>query len=137
MLAVLSVDIVFALDSVPAIFGITQNLYLVLCTNTFALLGLRALYFLLVGLLDRLVHLHYGLAIVLAVIGTKLTLHYLHTLAPAVPEIPTGLSLLLILATLTVTTATSLHATRRSAPASEPPARGTSRPQASSIGGKQ
>ena len=117
VLAILSVDIVFALDSVPAIFGITQNLYLVLCTNAFALLGLRALYFLLVGLLDRLVHLHYGLAIVLALIGGKLTLHYLHTLTAAVPEIPTGLSLLLILATLTVTTATSLRATRRGGPA--------------------
>ena len=137
VLAVLSVDVVFALDSVPAIFGITQNLYLVLCTNTFALLGLRALYFLLVGLLDRLVHLHYGLAIVLAVIGIKLSLHYVHTIAPAVPEVPTGLSLLLILATLTVTTATSLHATRPSASASEPSAGGTSRLQVSSSGGNQ
>jgi len=123
VLAVLSVDAVFALDSVPAIFGITQDLYLVLCTNAFALLGLRALYFLLVGLLDRLVHLHFGLAIVLAVIGAKLALHYLHTIAPAVPEIPTSLSLLLIVATLTVTTATSLHATRRSRPSGEPSAR--------------
>ena len=116
VLAILSVDIVFALDSVPAIFGITQNLYLVLCTNAFALLGLRALYFLLIGLLDRLVHLHYGLAVVLALIGAKLVLHYLHTLTAGVPEIPTGLSLLLILATLTVTTATSLRATRRGVP---------------------
>jgi len=91
----LSVDLVFALDSVPAIFGITQNLYLVLCTNAFALLGLRALYFVLAALLDRLVHLHYGLSIVLGLVGVKLVLHYLHSLRPAVPEIPTWLSLVL------------------------------------------
>ena len=105
-----------------------RDLYLVLSANAFALLGLRALYFLLIGLLDRLVHLNYGLAIVLAFIGVKLVLHYLHTLAPAVPQVPTGLSLLLIATTLTVTTATSLHATRRGVhrPPSRPP--GTTEP---------
>jgi tellurite resistance protein TerC len=115
VLAILSVDLVFALDSVPAIFGITQNLYLVLCTNAFALLGLRALYFVLVTLLDRLVHLHYGLSIVLGLIGVKLVLHYLHSLQPAVPEIPTWLSLVLILAVFLTTTITSLRTTRRAA----------------------
>jgi tellurite resistance protein TerC len=116
VLAILSVDLVFALDSVPAIFGITRNLYLVLCTNAFALLGLRALYFVLAALLDRLVHLHYGLSIVLGLIGVKLVLHYLHSLWPAVPEIPTWLSLVLILAVFATTTVTSLRTTRVAAP---------------------
>ncbi|MGH3436056.1 MAG: TerC/Alx family metal homeostasis membrane protein [Sciscionella sp.] len=127
VLALLSVDVMFALDSIPAIFGITQNLYLVLATNAFALLGLRALYFLLVGLLERLVHLHYGLAAVLGLIGVKLTLHYLHTLTPAVPEIPTWLSLTLIVAIFTVATATSVHATRHTPPAATAPDHPTSR----------
>ncbi|MGH3438712.1 MAG: TerC/Alx family metal homeostasis membrane protein [Sciscionella sp.] len=112
VLALLSVDIMFALDSIPAIFGITQDVYLVLCANAFALLGLRALYFLLVGLLDRLAHLHYGLAAVLGLIGVKLVLHYLHTLVPSVPEIPIWLSLTLIVMIFGITTATSLRATR-------------------------
>jgi hypothetical protein len=74
VIAILSVDVLFALDSVPAILGITQSTYLALCANTFALLvGLRPLYFLLVGLRDRLVHLHYGLAVVLGFIGVRLT----------------------------------------------------------------
>jgi tellurite resistance protein TerC len=116
VLALLSVDVMFALDSIPAIFGITQEMYLVLATNAFALLGLRALYFLLVGLLDRLVHLHYGLAVVLGLIGIKLTLHYLHTLAPAVPEIPTWASLATIVATFGTVTVTSLRASARGRP---------------------
>jgi tellurite resistance protein TerC len=111
--AVLAVDIVFALDSIPAIFGITESTYLVFTTNAFALLGLRALYFLLVGLLDRLVHLHYGLAIVLGFIGVKLMLHYLHTVWSWVPEIPMLASLGVIVAVLTTTTLTSLYSTRR------------------------
>ncbi|HEY7146170.1 MAG TPA: TerC/Alx family metal homeostasis membrane protein [Streptosporangiaceae bacterium] len=110
VIAILSADVVFALDSVPAILGITQDLYLVVCANVFALLGLRPLYFLLAALRDRLVHLHYGLAIVLALIGVKLSLHYLHTVQPAIPEIPTLLSLLLIVGVFAVTTLTSLHA---------------------------
>lgn len=110
---ILSVDLVFALDSIPAIFGITESAYLVFTANAFALLGLRALYFLLIGLLDRLVHLHYGLAVILVFIGVKLILHYVHTLVPAVPGIPTWLSLVVIVAVLAVVTATSLRATRR------------------------
>lgn len=113
VLAVLSIDVMFALDSIPAIFGITQNVYLVLCTNAFALLGLRALHFLIAGLLERLRHLHFGLAAVLGLIGVKLVLHYLHTLVPAVPEIPTWLSLALIVAIVTVTVVTSLRASAR------------------------
>jgi tellurite resistance protein TerC len=110
---ILSVDLVFALDSIPAIFGITESAYLVFTANAFALLGLRALYFLLIGLLDRLVHLHYGLAVILVFIGVKLILHYVHTLSPAVPVIPTWLSLVVIVVVLAVVTATSLRATRR------------------------
>ena len=110
---ILSVDLVFALDSIPAIFGITQNAYIVFTANAFALLGLRALYFLLVGLLERLVHLSYGLSFILAFIGVKLILHWLHVdINPAIPEVPTWLSLIVILVTLTVVTITSLYATR-------------------------
>ena len=110
---ILSVDLVFALDSIPAIFGITQNAYLVFTANAFALLGLRALYFLLVGLLDRLVHLSYGLAFILAFIGVKLILLYLHEdVSTSIPEVPTWLSLAVIVATLAVVTVTSLVATR-------------------------
>jgi tellurite resistance protein TerC len=110
VVAILSIDILFALDSIPAIFGITDSAYLVFTANVFALLGLRALYFLLVGLLDRLVHLHYGLAAILGFIGVKLVLHYLHTVHPPIPEISTGLSLLVVLAALAVTTVSSLRA---------------------------
>ncbi|GAA4871552.1 TerC family protein [Actinomycetospora straminea] len=110
---ILSVDLVFALDSIPAIFGITQNAYIVFTANAFALLGLRALYFLLVGLLDRLVHLSYGLAFILAFIGVKLILLYLHEdVNPAIPEVPTWLSLVVIVVTLAVVTVTSLMSTR-------------------------
>ena len=110
---ILSVDLVFALDSIPAIFGITQNAYIVFTANAFALLGLRALYFLLVGLLDRLVHLSYGLAFILAFIGVKLILLYFHEEFPeTVPEVPTWLSLVVIVATLAIVTVTSLRATR-------------------------
>jgi len=114
--AILAVDIVFALDSIPAIFGITDSAYLVFTTNAFALLGLRALYFLLTGLLDRLVHLHYGLAFLLGFIGVKLVLHYLHGVWPAVPAIPLPLSLAVIVGVLATTTITSLRSTRHRVP---------------------
>jgi tellurite resistance protein TerC len=113
VVAILAVDIVFALDSIPAIFGITDSAYLVLTTNAFALLGLRALYFVVTGLLDRLVHLHYGLAILLCFIGVKLTLHYLHSVWTWVPQIPLAASLAAIVAVLATTTFTSLRATRK------------------------
>jgi tellurite resistance protein TerC len=116
--AILAIDIVFALDSIPAIFGITDNAYLVFTTNAFALLGLRALYFLLIGLLDRLVYLHYGLAILLCFIGVKLVLHYLHGVWAAVPAIPLPLSMAVIVGILTVTTVASLRRSRR--PAADP-----------------
>jgi tellurite resistance protein TerC len=112
VLSILSVDLMFALDSIPAIFGVTDSAYLVFTANAFALLGLRALYFLLVGLLDRLVHLHYGLAFILGFIGIKLGLHYAHSVSSSVPEIPTIASLLVVVAVLTITTITSLRAVR-------------------------
>jgi TerC family integral membrane protein len=88
VLAVLATDLVFAVDSVPAVYGITEDPYLVFVTNAFALLGLRALYFVLEGALSKLRHLGYGLAVVLAFIGTKLALHWGHLRWDAVPEIP-------------------------------------------------
>ncbi|OJF14880.1 tellurite resistance protein TerC [Couchioplanes caeruleus] len=78
MVAIGGTDILFALDSIPAIFGLTQSVYLVFTATAFSLLGLRQLYFLLDGLLDRLIFLSYGLAVVLAFIGVKLVLHALH-----------------------------------------------------------
>ncbi|WP_372594235.1 TerC/Alx family metal homeostasis membrane protein [Actinotalea sp.] len=113
VVAILATDIVFAVDSVPAVYGITGDPYLVFVTNAFALLGLRALYFVLHGALARLVHLGYGLAIILGVIGVKLVLHWAHTVWPAVPEIPTLASLGVIVAVLTTVTLTSLRASRR------------------------
>ncbi len=117
MVAIGGTDILFALDSIPAIFGLTQNVYLVFTATAFSLLGLRQLYFLIDGLLDRLVYLSYGLAAVLAVIGVKLILHALHENnvpfindgAPVdVTEISTGLSLAVIIGVLLVTVIASL-----------------------------
>src|SRR5215207_7879458 len=116
--AIFATDVVFAVDSVPAVYGITDDPYLVFATNAFALLGLRALYFLLAGALSRLVHLGHGLAAILALIGTKLVLHWGHTMWPAVPEIPTLLSLALIVGILALVTVTSLLATRGRTPVS-------------------
>ncbi len=111
--AVFATDIVFAVDSVPAVYGITGDPYLVFATNAFALLGLRALYFLLAGALERLVHLGYGLAVILGVIGVKLVLHWAHGIWPAVPTIPTLAGLVVIVAVLATVTVTSLRATRK------------------------
>lgn len=110
VVAILSVDIMFALDSIPAIFGITSSPYLVFTANAFALLGLRALYFLVVGLLDRLVYLDYGLAVILSFIGVKLVLHYGHSVAESVPEISTVASLVFVVGVLALTTVLSLRA---------------------------
>ena len=114
-------DVLFALDSIPAIYGLTSEPYLVFTANAFALMGLRQLFFLIGGLLDRLVYLSIGLSIILAFIGVKLVLHALHenTLAfinggehVAVPEISTGLSLSVILGVLVITTVASLIKSR-------------------------
>jgi tellurite resistance protein TerC len=117
VVAVFATDVVFAVDSVPAVYGITEDPYLVFATNAFALLGLRALYFLLAGALSRLVHLGYGLAAILAIIGVKLVLHWAHTVWPSVPTIPTLLSLGLIVGILALVTVTSLLASRDRDPA--------------------
>ena len=113
LIAIGSIDLLFALDSIPAVFGVTREGYIVFVANAFALLGLRALFFLVRGLLDRLVYLSTGLSIILAFIGVKLILHWLHVdISPAVPEIPTLLSLGVILAILVVVTVASLLKTR-------------------------
>jgi tellurite resistance protein TerC len=112
VVAVLGTDVVFAVDSVPAVYGVTDDPYLVFATNAFALLGLRALYFLLNDLLGRLVHLSYGLAAILGLIGVKLVLHWAHKSWPGVPEVPTPASLAAILGILALVTVTSLMATR-------------------------
>jgi len=113
VVALLATDIVFAVDSVPAVYGITEDPYLVFATNAFALLGLRALYFVLHAALSRLVHLSYGLAIILAFIGLKLGLHWAHGIWPGVPEIPTLASLGVIIGVLVIVTLTSLRATSK------------------------
>ena len=105
-------DLIFALDSIPAILGLTTSTYVVITANIFALMGLRQLYFLLQGLMDRLVHLSRGLAFILAFIGIKMVLHAIHSLGVHVPEISLELSLAVIITTLTVTAITSLFATR-------------------------
>ena len=106
-------DILFALDSIPAVFGVTSEAYLVFAANAFALLGLRALFFLVTGLLDRLVYLSAGLAVILAFIGAKLILHWAHGLSQAVPEISTALSLAVIGGVLAIITAASVIKSRR------------------------
>ncbi|MBD0861346.1 TerC family protein [Gordonia sp. zg691] len=117
-------DVLFALDSIPAIYGLTSEPYLVFTANAFALMGLRQLYFLLGGLLDRLVYLSIGLSVILAFIGAKLVLHALHenTLPfvnggehVSVPEISTPLSLSVIVGVLVITTVASLIRSRGSA----------------------
>lgn len=117
MIAIGGTDILFALDSIPAIFGLTQNVFIVFTATAFSLMGLRQLYFLIDGLLDRLIYLSYGLAIILGFIGVKLILHALHENnlpfindgepVPVV-EISTGLSLTVILGVLAVTVIASI-----------------------------
>lgn len=124
-----STDLLFALDSIPAIYGLTQEAYLVFTANVFALMGLRQLYFLIGGLLKRLVYLSLGLSIILAFIGVKLVLHALHEYhladwAPFGGEIPIWLSLSVIVGTLAVTTVASLAKSRRD-PAVTPDTLGT------------
>jgi tellurite resistance protein TerC len=114
LLAIGSIDLLFALDSIPAVFGVTEQPYIVFTANAFALLGLRALFFLVKGMLDRLVYLSAGLSLILAFIGVKLILHWAHVdIDPRVPEIPTSISLAVILAVLAVVTVASLVKTRR------------------------
>jgi tellurite resistance protein TerC len=113
LLAIGTTDLLFALDSIPAVFGVTEEAYIVFVANAFALLGLRALYFLVSGLLDRLVYLSTGLAVILAFIGGKLVLHYAHLQNRDIPEISTSVSLVVIAVVLLVTTVASLIKARR------------------------
>jgi tellurite resistance protein TerC len=111
--AIAGTDLLFALDSIPAVFGVTSESFIVFAANAFALLGLRALYFLVTGLLDRLVYLSTGLSFVLAFIGGKLLLHYGHTRDDAIPAVETGTSLIVILVILAITVVASLIKSRR------------------------
>jgi tellurite resistance protein TerC len=121
MIAIGMTDLLFALDSIPAVYGLTNEPYIVFMANAFALMGLRQLYFLLSGLMERLKYLGVGLAIILAWIGVKLVIHALHKnelpflnngeAIKSIPEISTELSLGFILVTLVVTTVVSLIAT--------------------------
>ncbi|MFE9824500.1 TerC family protein [Streptomyces sp. NPDC005791] len=115
MLAIGTTDVLFALDSIPAIFGLTQDPYIVFTANAFALMGLRQLYFLIGGLLKKLVHLSYGLSVILGFIGVKLVLHALHESGVHVPEISIGFSLAVIGGVLVITTITSLIANKKTA----------------------
>jgi len=125
MIAIGTTDLIFALDSIPAIFGLTQEPYLVFTANVFALMGLRQLYFLLGGLLNRLVYLSVGLSLVLGFIGVKLVLEALHSNnVPFInngepvhwaPAVSIEVSLAVILGTLAVTTVASLAKSKRTA----------------------
>jgi tellurite resistance protein TerC len=121
MVAIGTTDLLFALDSIPAIFGLTQEPYLVFTANAFALMGLRQLFFLIGGLLDRLVYLSKGLAFILAFIGVKLILEAAHHHGVAwAPEVPILVSLAVIVGTLAVTTVASLAKSRRDAATAAP-----------------
>ena len=113
MIAIATTDVLFALDSIPATFGVTQEPFLVFAANAFALLGLRALYFLLKGLLDKLVYLSLGLSIILMFIGVKLIMTYLHEIWYEVPKIPIAVSLSVIASILIISTIASAIKVRR------------------------
>jgi tellurite resistance protein TerC len=112
MVAIASTDLLFALDSIPATFGVTSETFLVFSANAFALLGLRALYFLVKGLLDRLVYLSLGLSVILMFIGVKLVITYLHDQFDSIPKIPTSISLGVIGTILVIATVASLVKTK-------------------------
>jgi tellurite resistance protein TerC len=114
MIAIGSTDLAFALDSIPAIFGLTKEAFIVFSANVFALMGLRQLYFLLGGLLERLVYIGYGLAAILGFIGVKLFLQALHAVGlEQAPEIPIWASLVFIASAMAVTIFASVTKTRR------------------------
>jgi tellurite resistance protein TerC len=116
MVAIGTTDLLFALDSIPAIFGLTQDPFIVFTANAFALMGLRQLYFLLGGLLQRLVYISYGLAFILGFIGVKLILEALHASHVSwAPEVPIWVSLSVIGVTMVVTTVASLLKSRSDA----------------------
>jgi tellurite resistance protein TerC len=123
MIAIASTDLLFALDSIPATFGVTQEPFLVFAANAFALLGLRALYFLLKGLLDKLIYLSLGLSIILMFIGVKLIMTYVHEIWYEVPKIPTVVSLMVIALILIVSTVASLIKVKKDPSATAHPGR--------------
>ncbi|MDH2428298.1 TerC family protein [Sphaerisporangium sp. TRM90804] len=147
IVAIGGADLVFAVDSIPAIFGITQDAYLVFAANAFALMGLRQLYFLLGGLVEKLVYLSYGLAVILGFIGAKLVLHALHENelpfinggehVTWVPEISNWLSLGVIVTVLAVTTLLSILKNRRTPPAAATPGPDTELPAPETAGNPQ
>lgn len=110
-----SIDLMFALDSIPAIFGLTKQPFIVFASNAFALLGLRQLFFLVDGLLERLIYLHYGLAAILGFIGFKLLVHAFHgyDLLSFIPEPNTLISVSFILGTILVTVVASIYGSRK------------------------
>jgi tellurite resistance protein TerC len=113
LLAIGSTDLLFAFDSIPAVFGVTDHAYIVFAANAFALLGLRPMFFLVSGLLDRLVYMGTGLAIVLGFIGIKLILEFAHRVDRRVPELSTATSLAVILIVLAIMTVASVIESRR------------------------
>lgn len=123
MVAIGSADLLFAVDSIPAIFGLTQEPFLVFAANAFSLLGLRQLFFLVDGLLEKLVYLNYGLAVILGFIGVKLVLHALHVNelpfinngqpVLAAPEVTIAQSMTVIVGTVIITTIASVWKTNR------------------------
>jgi tellurite resistance protein TerC len=129
MIAIASTDLLFALDSIPATFGVTQEPFLVFAANAFALLGLRALYFLLKGLLDKLIYLSLGLSIILMFIGVKLILTYVHEVWKEVPKIPTVGSLAVIGIILVVSTVASLVKSKKDPNAIAHAGRVTAKPE--------
>ena len=112
MIAIGSTDLLFALDSIPATFGVTSEPFLVFAANAFALLGLRALYFLVKGLLDKLIYLSLGLSIILMFIGVKLIVTYLHEQFDSIPKVSTPVGLGVIGAVLVISTVASLIKTK-------------------------
>ncbi len=120
MLAIGTTDLLFAVDSIPAVFGLTNEAYIVFAANAFALMGLRQLYFLLHGLLNRLQFLNRGLAVILGFIGVKLILEGLgKTTTLPVPHVPTWVSLGVVVGVLGVTVAASLIHSRKRPPSPE------------------
>ena len=120
LVAIAFTDLIFALDSIPAIFGLTKDPYIVFTANAFALMGLRQLYFLLGGLMNKLIYLTQGLAIILGFIGVKLIIEAIHgggthkILGVEIPEISTQFSLIVIVGTLVTTTIASLFVSSKS-----------------------
>ncbi len=115
IIAIGSIDLMFALDSIPAIFGLTKEPFIVFSANVFALLGLRQLFFLVDGLLDKLLYLHYGLAFILGFIALKLMIHAFHGygILHAIPEPGIAMSLTVILGTIVITIIASIWGTKR------------------------